>query len=503
MAQRHDSDGPANGPAIRDDEFAALRKYLYDEAGISLSDGKRDMVCSRLAKRLRHLGLSSYGEYLRRVQAGDPPTERQEFINCLTTNKTDFFREPHHFDFLRDTVIPQIRATGRKRLRLWCAASSTGEEPYTLAMTLREHCPASEGWDVRILASDIDTTVLAHAERGVYDADRAGDIPPEFLRKYFLRGTGAKAGKISARPELRELLTFRQINLIKEPWPIRAQFDVIFCRNVVIYFDRDTQHKLLTRFAAQLDPNGFLFLGHSENIHWLADTFAPLGSTVYKIRGSTDTPPPRGALPRTAARPAAPAPVPAVPAAAAPAGKEEEHNIILGDVQATRGPAVIKTLLGSCVAACLYDPETGVGGMNHFSLPGSSDEGTSARYGAHAMELLVTAIMKKGGDRNRLRAKVFGGGKVLDVASEHLNVGARNAEFVLKYLEAEGIPVVGQSLGGNRGRLVRFRPHTGQALAKHLAGREQTQVVESETKFGRELDQRAEAPPADDGITLF
>ncbi len=485
---------------MREEEFAAIRQYLYDETGISLSAGKRDMACSRLAKRLRHFGLNSYSAYLRKVQDGDPPTERQEFINCLTTNKTDFFREPHHFDFLRDTVIPQLRASGRKRLRLWCAASSTGEEPYTLAMTLREHCPASEGWDARILASDIDTSVLAHAERGVYDLDRAGDIPPAMLHKYFLRGTGAKAGKISARPELRELLTFRQINLIEEPWPIRAQFDVIFCRNVVIYFDRDTQHKLLTRFAAQLDPNGFLFLGHSENIHWLADTFAPLGSTVYKMRGGTDTPPPARTLPRSAARPeAAPAPS-APPPDTRPT--EDEYNIILGDVQATRGPAVIKTLLGSCVAACLYDPETGVGGMNHFSLPGSSDEGTSARYGAHAMELLVTAIMKKGGDRNRLRAKVFGGGKVLDVASEHLNVGARNAEFVLKYLEAEGIPIVGQSLGGNRGRLVRFRPHTGQAMAKHLAGREQNQVAENETKFGRELNQRVETPP-DDGITLF
>ncbi len=295
---------------MREEEFAAIRQYLYDETGISLSAGKRDMACSRLAKRLRHFGLNSYSAYLRKVQDGDPPTERQEFINCLTTNKTDFFREPHHFDFLRDTVIPQLRASGRKRLRLWCAASSTGEEPYTLAMTLREHCPASEGWDARILASDIDTSVLAHAERGVYDLDRAGDIPPAMLHKYFLRGTGAKAGKISARPELRELLTFRQINLIEEPWPIRAQFDVIFCRNVVIYFDRDTQHKLLTRFAAQLDPNGFLFLGHSENIHWLADTFAPLGSTVYKMRGGPTRPRRRARCPgprRAPKRPPRPA----------------------------------------------------------------------------------------------------------------------------------------------------------------------------------------------------
>jgi chemotaxis receptor (MCP) glutamine deamidase CheD len=204
-----------------------------------------------------------------------------------------------------------------------------------------------------------------------------------------------------------------------------------------------------------------------------------------------------------AARRPAPAGAPALrpkPIPAAPA--EEEHSIILGDVVATRGPAVIKTLLGSCVAACIYDPETGVGGMNHFSLPGASDEGTSARYGAHAMEMLVTAIMKKGGDRNRLHAKVFGGGKVLNVTAAQLNVGERNAEFVLKYLDAEGITVVAQDLGGTRGRLVRFRPHTGQAQAKPLAGRELPQVVEREEQFGRDLQARVESPPADD-IVLF
>jgi chemotaxis protein methyltransferase CheR len=487
VAQLHDTDGAtASGFALRDDEFEAIRNFLYEETGIALGNAKRDMANSRLAKRLRHFGLHSFGEYLRRVREGDPTGERQEFINCLTTNKTDFFREPHHFDVLRDTVIPRLRATGKKRLRIWSAGCSTGEEPYTLAMTLAEHCPASEGWDVRVLASDIDTAVLASAERGVYDADRVGDVPPELLHRYFLRGTGAKAGKVAVRPGLSELITFRQINLIEEPWPVRARFDAIFCRNVVIYFDRATQRRLLTRFAEHLDPNGYLFMGHSENIHWMADTFAPLGATVYRPHGTTDTPGP-------VARGVPPAPVERA---------EEEHTIVLGDVKVTRGPALLKTLLGSCVSACIFDPETGVGGMNHFSLPGVSDEGVSARYGAHAIELLITAVMKKGGDRGRLRAKVFGGGKVLDMMSEHLNVGTKNAEFVLKYLAAEGIPVVGQSLGGTRGMIVRFRPHTGQAQVKPLAGRELHPVVEREEQFNRDLLRRVETPP-DDGITLF
>ncbi|QJW98014.1 CheR family methyltransferase [Frigoriglobus tundricola] len=494
MTPTHDTNEvTASGFALRDAEFEAICAYLYEEVGIALGGTKRDMVSSRLAKRLRHFGLNSFGEYLRRVRAGDPVGERQEFINCLTTNKTDFFREPHHFAFLRDTIVPRLRAAGKKRVRVWSAGCSTGEEPYTLAMTLAAACPAADGWDVRILASDIDTGVLAGAARGVYDADRTRDVAPDLLHRYFRRGTGAQAGKVAARPELRDLIEFRQINLIGSQWALNARFDVIFCRNVVIYFDRETQHRLLTRFAAQLDPNGYLFMGHSENIHWMADTFVSLGGTVYRPRTATDAP--------AAPGPARPAP-PAPPRPAPPVRDEEEHTIVLGDVKATRGPALLKTLLGSCVSACIYDPETGVGGMNHFSLPGVSDEGVSARYGAHAIEMLITAVMKKGADRDRLRAKVFGGGKVLDVASEHLNVGARNAEFVLKYLGAEGIPVVGQSLGGTRGMVVRFRPHTGQAQMKPLAGRDLRPVIEREEEFGRNLLQRVEAPP-DDDITLF
>jgi chemotaxis protein methyltransferase CheR len=474
-------------PGITADEFEAVRAYLYEQTGIALGDAKRDMVCSRLARRLRARGAGSHAGYLALVRAD--PGERQEFVNALTTNKTEFFREGHHFEYLAHAVVPRLRAAGRARVRVWCAAASTGEEPYTLAMTLAESCPAAAGWDVRILASDIDTAVLAAAERGVYDADRAAAVPAPLLHKYFRRGTGAHRGKIAAGPELRALLTFRQINLIADPWPFRAQFDVIFCRNVVIYFDRDTQRKLLARFAAHLSPDGFLFMGHSENVHWASDTFAPLGGTVYRLRGAGPVP----ALPKPAAAKAA---------SAAPT-PPEEHSIILGDVKATRGPAVIKTLLGSCVAACVWDPETGVGGMNHFSLPGTGDVGADARYGAYAMELLITALMKKGGDRSRFRAKVFGGGKVLNVDAESLNVGARNAEFVLQYLGAEGIPVDARCLGGEHGLLVRFHPHTGHAQAKPLPMREAKAVAAKEEQFERELRRKAEAPPADDGITLF
>lgn len=483
MARPPETEGapPAGGFDITDEEFEAVRSLLYRETGIALGESKRDMARSRLGRRLRHHGVATFGEYLGLVR-GDPAGERQEFINALTTNKTDFFREPHHFDFLRDTLVPRVRAAGGRRLRVWSAGCSTGEEPYTLAATLRDACPAADGWDVRILATDIDTAVLAAAERGVYPAERVAALPPDVLRRCFLRGTGANAGRVAVRPELRGMVAFRRVNLVAEPWPVRGRFDAIFCRNVVIYFDRPTQRRLLERFAGHLSPDGFLFLGHSENLHGVSDAFAPVGGTVYRPRASADTP--------------APARTPPPPAAA------PEHTIVLGDVKATRGPAVLKTLLGSCVSACVYDPEVGAGGMNHFSLPGVSDEGTSARYGAHAMELLVTAVMKQGGDRSRLRAKVFGGAKVLNVASERLNVGARNAEFVLEYLAAEGIPVEGRCLGGTTGLLVRFHPHTGQARARPLAGRDLTGVVVDEERFGRDLLERVAAPP-DDRVTLF
>jgi chemotaxis protein methyltransferase CheR len=470
-------------PLISDGEFDDLRALLYDMAGISLGSSKKDLVSSRLNKRLNHHGLTSYGEYYRLLREKDPKgAERQEFVNCLTTNKTDFYREAHHFDFLRDTVVPRAKARaaagGPKRFRLWCAASSTGEEPYTLALTLAEHLPKAQGWDVRILASDIDTAVLAAAARGVYEADRVEPVPSELLHKYFLRGTGANAGRVAARPELKDLLTFRQINLSAAAWPLKHKFDAIFCRNVMIYFNRETQQKVMERFARHLTPDGYLFLGHSENMHWMSHLFTSIGGTVYQPRDAGHAPvPTRGAAP---ARPAAP--------------QTPTEAIILGEVKAARGPAVLQTLLGSCVSACVFDPETGAGGMNHFSLPGPGGDGVNARYGAHAMELLITAVMKQGGERSRLRAKVFGGAKVIQVESERLNVGAKNAAFVQEYMAAEGIPIIAKCLGGTSGLVVQFHVDSGKAMVRPLADRQLTDVARDEARYAAALAEKTSRP---------
>ncbi len=488
-------DDAAFGITLREAEFQAFRDLLYDWTGIALSSSKRNMVCARLAKRLRRHGIHSFTEYYHLLHdEAIGKEERQEFINCLTTNKTDFFREPHHFDFLRDQLIPARRAHGSRRLRIWSCACSTGEEPYTLAMILAEYCPPSQGWDAHILASDIDTDVLAKAQQGIYPEERISTVPEAWRRKYFLRGQGARRGQVAVKPELRSRVKFCQINLMSDDWPLHTTFDAIFCRNVMIYFDRPTQNRILERFTRYLVPGGYLFLGHSENIHWLAEHYHPLGGTIYYLRAPEDTPPPprllRFTQPLTRS------------VRSAPESQLPEYSLILGDVKTAKQPAILKTLLGSCVAACLYDPETGIGGMNHFSLPGSSDEGTNTRYGVHAMEMLITAIMKHGGQRHRLRAKVFGGAKVLNVALERLNIGARNSEFVQKFLTTEGIPIDAQCLGGTRGLIVRFRPDTGQAWAKPLAPTDLTAILRQEEAFGQELETRIAAPP-DDQITLF
>jgi chemotaxis protein methyltransferase CheR len=280
---------PSSLFTITAEEFSAFRELIHREAGISLSDAKKQLVCSRLGKRLRHLKLESFSQYYDYLMNDDPRgEERLQMINCLTTNKTDFFRENHHFEFLRDQLIPELRDRavrgGPKRLRIWSAACSSGEEPYSIAMTVREALAGSPGWDVKILASDIDTVMLAAAEQGIYKQDRVADVPEELLRRYFLRGKGEWDGQFKVKRELGEMIAFRRVNLIEYPWPFRGPFDAVFCRNVVIYFGRPTQQRLFEQISRVLSPDGYLFVGHSENLYWLSDLLVPLPGTVYRLR---------------------------------------------------------------------------------------------------------------------------------------------------------------------------------------------------------------------------
>lgn len=272
---------------IDDDEFQAFQHLIYTETGISLNDSKRCLLSSRLAKRLRALNFHDYLDYYDYLLRRDPDGhEMQEMINCITTNKTDFFREPHHFEFLLKRVFPSIscKASGGapRRVRIWCAACSRGHEPYSIAMTVREHALFNPSWDIRILASDIDTQVLQSAEAGIYSMEELLPIGEQRLHRFFDRGTGRYAGKARTKSQLRDLITFRQINLIDPDWPIHVRFDVIFCRNAMIYFDAPTQRAVIEHLANHLVPTGYLMLGHSENIQWSPSPLRSLGRTIFQ-----------------------------------------------------------------------------------------------------------------------------------------------------------------------------------------------------------------------------
>lgn len=278
QSQQHPSESPAGRfesavspkefPFSRQD-FDTLRSRLREVAGIALSEAKRELVYSRLAPRLRRLSLRDFASYIRLLDHDEE--ERVSFVNSLTTNLTSFFREQHHFDYLA-----RYLKSARHEVRLWSAGCSTGEEPYSLAMVLGE-----SGAPGSILATDLDSDVLRRAQEGVYASERVEGLDSTRLRRWFLQGTGRQAGRVRVKPELQRRLDFRQLNLVKESWPVSGTFHCIFCRNVAIYFDKPTQARVFGRLADHLVPGGVLMIGHSESL--LSNTaLKPLGQTIYK-----------------------------------------------------------------------------------------------------------------------------------------------------------------------------------------------------------------------------
>jgi chemotaxis protein methyltransferase CheR len=258
-------------------DFERVRALIYQRAGISLADSKQEMVYSRLARRLRATGIVSFGRYLDDLEAGRLGEEWESFTNALTTNLTSFFREAHHFPLLAEHLK---KLDGP--ITIWCSASSTGEEPYSIAMTACEAF-GSMTPPVQIIATDIDTNVLGVAANGVYTIDRLDKMAPERAKKFFLRGKGDQSGMVRVRNELRQLVTFRHLNLLADGWPLQGQFDVIFCRNVMIYFDKATQRKILARFVPLMKPDALLFAGHSENFLYVSESLKLRGKTVYEL----------------------------------------------------------------------------------------------------------------------------------------------------------------------------------------------------------------------------
>jgi chemotaxis protein methyltransferase CheR len=261
-------------------DFARVRKLIYLRAGISLSEAKTDMVYSRVGRRLRALGMDSFQHYLDYLEQSDDTVEWEAFTNALTTNLTSFFREEHHFPILAAHIVKL-----QKPIRIWCSAASTGEEPYTIAMTACEAFNTLKP-PVEIIATDIDTNVLATAAKGVYPLDRVNKLSLERKKSFFMKGTGASEGTVKVRKELQQLITFQQLNLLDPVYPLKESFDAIFCRNVMIYFDKPTQTKILEKFVPLMKPHALLFAGHSENFMYVSNAFKLRGKTVYELAAS-------------------------------------------------------------------------------------------------------------------------------------------------------------------------------------------------------------------------
>ncbi len=266
-------------PDLSRSQFERISRILYQECGINLTEGKEGLVKSRLAKRLRKLGIRTFDQYIHYLQEQESTEELSEMVDALTTNKTSFFREPRHFEFLRDRVVPLLMAGGVP-IRIWSAGCSSGEEPYSLAMLLRESIPDIERYDVRILATDICNKILTRAREGLYHADALAEVPEAFRRKYFTAAGKGQDRTFRVNDRLRELIRFARLNLM-EQWPMRGPFDLILCRNVMIYFDKKTQSDLVGRFWRILKKGGYLFVGHSESLTNSTHAFSYIQPAVY------------------------------------------------------------------------------------------------------------------------------------------------------------------------------------------------------------------------------
>ncbi len=271
---------------VSDHEFALFQKLIYSKAGIHLAPAKKALLEARLTRRLRELGLHSFAAYYQKVLAVDDSEELIILLNRIATNETHFFREPKQFEFLENHIIPAWQsqghgANGTRSIRVWSAACSTGEEPYSIAMMLWERFAPGSGWDFEILATDLSTRVLAAAGAAVWPIAKASEIPDEYLKKYMLKGTGEQNGKMKAGAELRSTIRFERLNLNEGHYPVDGHFDLIFCRNVLIYFDSQSRAGAIARLIDHLAPNGYLFVGHAESLHSVTDRVRYVLPTIY------------------------------------------------------------------------------------------------------------------------------------------------------------------------------------------------------------------------------
>ena len=284
----NESSAPPGGFPLTEKEFTLFQTLIHREAGIYLSSQKKALLVGRLAKRIRTLGLKSFEAYYKQLLATGE-AELQILLNLVSTNETHFFREPRHFELLEQTIFPEIKARldmgeRQKKIRVWSAACSTGEEPYSLAMMFLEHFPPGSGWEIEILATDISTRVLDRAKEGIWPMEKSHEIPPKYLKTFMLKGVGKQEGNMKAGSEIKDVVRFMRMNLNEQAYPVVGAFDLIFCRNVLIYFDQKSKAHVINTLLNYLEPKGYLFIGHAESISFETARIQTVMPTVYRLK---------------------------------------------------------------------------------------------------------------------------------------------------------------------------------------------------------------------------
>ena len=433
--------------SLSDRDLNRLCSLIYEQSGIKLTADKKIMLEGRLKRRMTRLKLASYREYCEYLFARNGPDagETVHLIDAVTTNKTDFFREKTHFDFLAAKALPDLMARNesQRELLVWSAGCSTGEEPYTLAMVLNEYKQSHPGFRFRVLATDICTKVLAKAKLGVFNSEVVAPVPADLQRRYFMRSRDRRSDLLRVIPELREMVEFRRLNLMDD-FGASERADAIFCRNVIIYFDRPTQERLLQKLSCQLIDGGYIFVGHSENLHHMDLPLVPVAPALYtkplaKVEAE---------LPEAWLQP--------------------------GEFCLARRPTILKTLLGSCVGVTFWSQRLGAGALCHGVLPKCPPAVRAAegyRYVDFAICDLARRFEALGVLRSEVQIKVFGGADVLAVSatSQKTTVGEQNWQTALEVLRDQDFKVSASDLGGSVGRTIQFHTGTGEVLLRRLS----------------------------------
>ncbi len=416
---------------------------------------KKTMLQARLQKRLWKLDIESFEDYYTYVFSPEGrELELQQMIDVVTTNKTDFFRESNHFDYLVERILPEIisRQGTDRQFIFWCAGCSSGEEPYSLAMVLHNFgLERHHGFHFLILATDVSSRVLEKARLGIYEEESAEPIPTEFRKRYLLKSKEAEKNVVRISPEIRAYVRFRQVNLVSGEFGFRETMDVIFCRNVIIYFNRDVQEQVIGRLYQHLGPGGYLFTGHSETLNGLSVPLKAVAHTVYQKEVTAHLSP---NLPVITLKPA---------------------ELYISD-----HPAIVRTVLGSCVAVTMYDRRLGVAAMCHALLPQGNDaldqqapttENLSYKYVQTVIPLMLHRLKQYGSEPKDLEVKLFGGADMLTIRTGNPNlqpVGKSNIDAVLLAIKAQNLELSVSDVGGHLGRKLLFYTHPGEVLLKRI-----------------------------------